>query len=80
MIELFRPLLYLNAKAMGAMTPGAADPAAANSLMLVGGTIVLITAIWSLGGIAAAVWTSVDDWVDRRRQTARPRPDRPIRS
>ena len=80
MIEPFPPLLTLHAEAIGAIAPAAADPVAAGGLMLVGGTIVLVTAIWAIGGMVAAVWTGLDSWMDRRRQASRRRPAKPMRS
>ena len=63
-----------------AISPATADTAAAGGLTVVGTTIVLVTALWAIGGMAAAAWGWIDDVFGRRRQAFRRRPPRPSRS
>ena len=78
MIELFRPLVAAPAQTMGAVRSSLADPASADGLMMVGVTIVVVAAIWAVGGLVAAVWTKVETWADRR-QSDRRDGDKPMR-
>ncbi len=50
----------------GDIVPSVSDPAAAHWLMLIGVAIIVATALWALGGLAAAVWTFLSGISERQ--------------
>jgi hypothetical protein len=70
MIDPLKPLFEHHHALMGAIMPGIADPEASAWMMVVGWGIILIMALWAVGGLVAAVWTAVADWADRRRHVS----------
>ena len=79
MIALFGPLLAASSRVVGAVMGSVADPNSERGLMVVGVTIVATMAIWAIGGLAAAVWTQIEAWAERRQSARRDR-DKPMRS
>jgi hypothetical protein len=69
MIDPLSPLFHVHAAATGAIMPNAADPAAAQGLMIVGIAIILGTAAWAAGGVGAAIWTALAESRERRLHT-----------
>ncbi len=68
MIDPLRPLFVTHHVPVASILPNAADPVAAHWLMIVGLAIVVATALWAIGGLAAAVWTLLSDCRDRHAQ------------
>ena len=66
MIDPLSPLFHRHVVSTGAIMPHAADPAAAQGLMIVGVAIIAGTAVWAAGGVGAAIWTAFAEVRERR--------------
>lgn len=81
MIDPLAPLYqsHHTATAAADLMPTGTDPVSAHWLTVIGVSIVIATALWAAGGLAAWIWTTVTDFQDRRHYLGPAPGDRPRR-
>lgn len=70
MIDPFSPLFQAHGAVAGDIMPNVADPTSAQGVMIAGIVIILMTALWAVGGLSAAVWVGLKKNRERRSHSA----------